>query len=469
MTQKEFEYFHNKLILNSWFGLSIPQECKFYDKEMNDKIKDKGSEMLDKLKEHLDNTPIEELRREWLEIANDPEERTRNAWIKSIRRSKALIFLGSTDGSEDFQVTIKQDECPIKGELKVGASFKCFGKDSITPNGSYEFLAQDIEIIGESDDDYPIQPKAHTDTFLRSIPDLRGRAKKFQAIWKIRHHLTQAIHQFFDNEEVFLYTGSLITDSDCEGAGETFKVKSEWLEADLTVSSQLYAEVGARSLGKVYTFGPCFRAEKSATKKHLSEFYMVEPELSFYDLDDIIKFSEKFTKDVILSTVLKAKYEYEQLGIDRQQFLDLIEKEWKIVTYDEICEKFGVEWGDDISSEIEQKIINHFQIPTFITKYPKELKPFYMAKDDRVAYCFDLIFPEVGELIGGSERESSYDTLKQAMIETGIDIEKMQWYLNLRKWGSVTTSGFGLGFERLLMFLTKAEKVHDVIPFPVAY
>lgn len=470
----EYKKLWYKLILNSVYSIQPEIYRHFYNKNMSEKITDKGSEMVAKLKEHLAKTPLQELKKEWKEIQQElSEERTRFGWIKSIRKSKGLIFVGSTDGKEDFQVTIQGElypnQCPIKGELKVGASFKSFGKDSITPNGSYEFLAFNFEIIGASDDDYPIQPKAHTDTFLRSIPDLRGRAKKFQAIWKIRHHLTQAIHQFLDSEGVYLYTGALITDSDCEGAGETFQAKTDWLDANLTVSSQLYGEVGARSLGKVYTFGPCFRAEKSATKKHLSEFYMVEPELSFYDLEAIIQFAEKFVKQVILITMLKSEYEYTQLGIDRQEYMDFIQKEWKIVTYDEICQLFGVEWGDDISSEIEQKIIKHFQVPTFVTHYPKNLKPFYMFKDDRVAYCFDLIFPEVGEIIGGSERESSYDVLKQSMIEAGVDVERMEWYLNLRKWGSVTTSGFGLGFERLLMFLTKAEKVHDVIPFPVSY
>lgn len=392
----------------------------------------------------------------------------KQGWVKSIRGSKGIIFLAVTDGSKDFQVTIKKD-CDVVGEFKVGCSFEAEGVDSTTPNGSYEFLASSVTVVGESDDSFAIQPKAHSDDFFRSIPDLRGRAKKFQAIWKIRHHLTQAIHRFFDKEKIYLYTGALMTSADCEGAGETFVVKSDWMDANLTVSSQLYGEVGARSLGKIYTFGPCFRAEKSATKKHLAEFYMVEPEISFYHLEDIIKFSEKFVKDVIQDVMNKTEYEFIQLGITIDHINEVFYPSWAVKTYDEICETFGITWGEDINSETEQKIVKHYGVPTFITHYPASLKPFYMLKDDRVAYCYDLIFPEVGELIGGSERESSYEVLQKSMIDSGLDMSKMEWYLNLRKYGSCPTSGFGLGFERLLMFLTKASKVHDVIPFPVSF
>lgn len=389
-------------------------------------------------------------------------------WIKSIRSSKGLIFLSVTTGAKDFQVTIVEADCKITGELKVGASFQAQGEDSTTPKGLFEFLASDFKIVGQSDDDFPIQPKAHGDDFLRTIPDLRGRAKKFQAIWKIRHHLTQAIHQFFDREGAYLYTAPLITTADCEGAGETFQVKTDWLDANLTVSAQLQGEIGARSLGKIYTFGPCFRAEKSATKKHLAEFWMIEPEYSFYHLDDAIKLSERFVKHIIRDIRVKGEYEFVQLGIDTK-FLYDIDTNWQIKTYDEISETFGVKWGEDINSETEQKIVQYYGAPTFITHYPKDLKPFYMAGDERVAYNFDLIFPVVGELIGGSERESSYEILEKSMIEAGLDMEKMAWYLNLRKWGSVPTSGFGLGMERLMMFITKASKIHDVIPFPVSF
>ena len=390
-------------------------------------------------------------------------------WIKSIRQSKGLMFIAITDGQKDHQLTLKEGEYELTGELKVGASFIAEGYDSVTPRGFAEFIVSKMTIVGSSDDEYPIQPKKHSQDFLRTVPELRGRTKGIQAVWKIRHHLTQAIHRFMESEDTYQYTGSLITDDDCEGAGETFDVKSEWMDRKLSVSSQLYAEVGARSLGKVYTFGPCFRAEKSSTKKHLSEFYMVEPELSWYHLIDIIPFTEKFIKQVISYVIDKCKYEFEQLGITIDHLLHILESEWKTITYTEVCEVFQVKWGDDISSEIEQKIVSYYKVPTFITHYPKDLKPFYMLKDDRVAYCYDLIFPEVGELVGGSERESSYDKLKDSMLLSGLDMDKMDWYLDLRKWGSVPTSGFGLGVERLLMFITKSQKIHDVIPFPISY
>jgi asparaginyl-tRNA synthetase len=393
----------------------------------------------------------------------------KKGWIKSIRQSKGLTFITITDGLLDHQLTLKDGEHQLEGELKVGASFIAEGQESVTPRGLPEFVVSKMTIVGKSDDEYPIQPKAHSDDFLRTIPDMRGRAKKFQATWKIRHHLTQEIHKFFDKEDIYLYTPALITDADCEGAGETFDVKSDWLEAKLTVSSQLYGEVGARSLGKIYTFGPCFRAEKSATRKHMAEFQMVEPEISWYHLKDIIPFTEKFVKRIISGIISKSKYEFDQLGITSEHLLEVIQKDWMIISYDEICKIFGIKWGEDIRSETEQKIVTHFGVPTFITHYPKEIKPFYMHKDERVAYCFDLIFPEVGELVGGSERESSYEILEKSMTDAGLDMDRMSWYLDLRRWGSVPTSGFGLGFDRLLMFITKASKIHDVTPFPVSF
>ena len=395
--------------------------------------------------------------------------KTQQGWIKSIRSSKGLTFLSVTTGAKDFQVTIIEAECKITGELKVGASFEAQGKDSTTPKGLFEFLASDFKIVGSADDSYPIQPKAHSDDFLRTIPDLRGRAKKFQAIWKIRHHLTQAIHQFFDRQGFYQYYTPIITTADCEGAGETFGVKTDWLDEKLTVSGQLHGEVGMMSLGKIYTFSPCFRAEKSATKKHLSEFWMIEVEHLADDLDELIVFAEQSVKRFIAGVITRCGYEFDQIGMKDDHLKQIIQTDWKRITYTEICEMFGIKWGDDINSETEQKIVTHFGCPVFITHYPKDLKPFYMLKDDKVAYCFDLIFPVVGELIGGSLREHDYDKLKESMITAGLDMEKMEWYLNTRRWGSVPHGGWGLGFERLLMFITKASKIHDVIPFPVSF
>jgi asparaginyl-tRNA synthetase len=390
-------------------------------------------------------------------------------WIKSIRQSKGLTFMTITDGKMDHQLTLKEGEYLLTGDLKVGASFIAEGADSITPRGLPEFVVSKIEIIGSSDDEYPIQPKHHTPEFLRSIPHLRGRAKALQSTWKIRHHLTQAIHRFLEDEGFFQYYTPIITHADCEGAGETFVAKSDWMEEKLTVSGQLHGEVGMMSLGKIYTFSPCFRAEKSTTKKHLSEFWMIEPEMAFYDLDETIKLAEKMVKGAISYVISKSEYDFKQLGVDSSLLTTIVEKDWMKVPYSEIVKSFGVKWGDDISSEMEQKIVLHYGVPVFVTHYPKELKPFYMKKGEFVADCFDLIFPVVGEIIGGSQREEDYQTLKTEMERSELDIDKMQWYLDTRKWGSVPHSGFGLGFERLLMFITGATKIHDVIPFPVSY
>lgn len=395
----------------------------------------------------------------------------KKGWIKSIRSRKGMLFIASTDGYSDFQVTIDEATCFIEGTLKVGASFVAKGKDSITPNGSYEFLASDFKIIGVSDDSYPIQPKQHTMDFFRTILDTRGRAKTFQAVWRIKHDITQAIHRVLDDNRFFQYYTPIITQADCEGAGETFSVKSDWMDEKLTVSGQLHGEVGMMSLGKIYTFSPCFRAEKSATKKHLSEFWMVEPEIAFYELDETIAFAEMFIKSVITITAMRGADDFKMLGIDvtSEEFVKIYRDDWFVKTYDEIAEEFSVKWGDDISTEVEKKIIEKYKLPVFVTKYPKDLKPFYMKKDDKYAYCFDLIFPVVGELIGGSQREDDYETLKAEMIKSGLDMEKMEWYLNTRKWGSVPHSGFGLGLERLVVFLTGVDKIHDAIPFPISY
>ena len=392
----------------------------------------------------------------------------KRGWIKSIRTPKGLIFVAITDGKKDHQITLKEGEYQLYGELKIGASVEAEGFESVTPRGFPEFVAHKIKVVGKSDDTYPIQPKRHTDEFLRSIPHLRGRARALQATWKVRHHLTQGIHRFLEDEGFFQYYTPIITTADCEGAGETFQVKSDWMDEQLTVSGQLHGEVGMMALGKIYTFGPTFRAEKSATRKHLSEFWMIEPEMAFYDLDMTIEFAEKFMKGIIKYVISKSEYEFGQLGIDISH-LDFIGKDWKVIKYDDICKEFKVKWGDDISSEVEKKIVSKYKVPVFITHYPKDLKPFYMKKDDRVALCFDLIFPEVGEVIGGSQREEDYDILKDAMVKGDLDMEKMQWYLDTRRWGTVEHSGFGLGFERLLMMITKVSKIHDVIPFPISY
>lgn len=389
-------------------------------------------------------------------------------WIKSIRKSKLLTFVSITDGLEDHQLTLKDGDYEIKGELKVGASFVADGYDSVTPRGFKEFVVSKIEIVGKSDDDYPIQPKRHSPDFLRTIPELRGRTKTVQSTFKIRHYLSQALHEYLSDKDFIQYWTPVITQADCEGAGDTFEVKSDWLDEKLTVSGQLHGEVGMMSLGKIYTFGPCFRAEKSATKKHLSEFWMLEPEMAFYDLDMTISLSEQMLK-YVLSYILKYDDDFKKLEIDTSHITSILDKSWIRLKYEEVCSEFGLDFGDDVSSELEKKLIDKYQVPVFITHWPKDLKPFYMKKDDKLAYCFDLIFPEVGELIGGSEREDSYDILKKEMELSGLDMQKMDWYLKTRKWGSVPHSGFGLGFDRLVTFVCGLQKIHDSIPFPISY
>jgi asparaginyl-tRNA synthetase len=392
----------------------------------------------------------------------------KQGWIKSIRQSKGLTFITITDGLCDHQLTLKEGEHQLDGELKVGASFIAEGKESLTPRGLPEFVVSKLTIVGKSDDTYPIQPKKHSQEFLRTIPELRGRTKGVQSTWKLRHFLSQELHKFFMSQDFIQYWTPIITQADCEGAGETFDVKTDWLEEKLTVSGQLHGEVGMMSLGKIYTFSPCFRAEKSATKKHLSEFWMLEPEMAFYSLEDTIQLSEKMLKET-LGGVLKYEDDFKKLEIDTTHITSILDKDWIKIKYEDVCLDFGLIFGQDISSDIEKKLIDKYKVPVYVTHWPKDLKPFYMKKDGRVAYCFDLIFPEVGELIGGSAREDSYDVLKSEMEKSGLDMEKMDWYLRTRKWGSVPHAGFGLGFDRLVTFVCKLQKIHDSIPFPISY
>ncbi len=392
----------------------------------------------------------------------------RYAWVRSIRESKNITFCSCTDGGKEFQVTIKKD-VEIDGDLKVGSSILVYGNDSTTPKGLYEFVAISIGVFGVSDDSFPIQPKEHSDEFLRTIPELRGRTLKYADRWKVRSIASQAVHDFFRKEGYFQYFTPIITQDDCEGAGETFKVASDWLSADLTVSGQLHLEAGMMSLGKVYNFQPCFRAEKSTTRKHLAEFWMIEAEsFGFFGLERAMDLCERLVKHVMITV----EFDKHTKGIAKQFVYPpemTTSKPWPRITYAEACLKCGVSAGSDIGSEQEKVLTTLYGGPVFVTMYPKDLKPFYMRKNDESAFCFDLIFPEVGELAGGSERESDHKKLEQAMREGGMDMEKMQWYLNTRKWGTVPHAGFGMGFERLIMFLTGAEKVHDVIPFPNAF
>lgn len=402
-------------------------------------------------------------------------ERIRTGWIRSIRRSKRITFIAATDGTAEYQLTLKHtgeaDDAELVGEPKIGASFEAVGRDSTTPRGSYEFLTSRFVIVGESDDDFPIQPKEHTSEFLRSIPEMRGRTAATQAVWRLRHILSMRFHEILSKRGFIQYYAPLITSADCEGAGETFKVSSDWMESHLTVSAQLHGEVGMMSCGKVYTFGPCFRAEKSTGRRHLSEFWMLEPEMAFHDLEETMDLVVDLV-DLSLMAVLDHKEEFEKLRIGTEHIEKVLcahSQTWPRITYDQAIDRLGKSWGEDLSAEGERKLVEAYGGPVFVTHWPKQMKPFYMKTDGLYAECFDLIFPEVGELVGGSVREDDYERLKSAMVETGVDLESMRWYLETRRWGSVPHAGFGLGIERLVMFACKLEKVHDAIPFPVHF
>lgn len=402
-------------------------------------------------------------------------ERIRTGWIRSVRVSKKITFIAATDGQEEYQLTIKRmgepTDAKVDGELKIGASFEAVGLDSMTPRGSYEFLVSKLVVVGRSDDDFPMQPKEHTPEFLRSVPGLRGRSAAMQAVWRLRHILSMRFHDVLTKRGFIQYYAPLITGADCEGAGETFKVSSDWMESHLTVSAQLHGEVGMMSCGKIYTFGPCFRAEKSTGRRHLSEFWMLEPEMAFYDLEETMDLVVDLV-ELALVSVLEHKEEFEKLrtGVEHiEKVLGTQTKPWARITYDQATGLLGKSYGEDLSAEDERKLVETYEGPVFVTHWPKQLKPFYMKTDGQYAECFDLIFPEVGELVGGSVREDDYQKLKRSMEETGVESQSMDWYLQTRRWGSVPHAGFGLGVERLVMFVCKLEKVHDAIPFPVHF
>ena len=374
----------------------------------------------------------------------------KRGFIKNIRKSKDITFLSCSYSGNDYQLVIK-DELLIKG-IKTGSSFEAI-VDIVQFENKEDYVVRSINIYPVLEDSYKIQPKKLELDMLRTIPEQRGRTKTFQNIWMLRHKLTHLIHRFYDERGYYLYNTPIITESDCEGAGETFNVKSDWLDANLTVSGQLYLEVGMQSLHNVYNLSPCFRAEKSTGKRHLSEFWMLEVESAFkniYDLIELCKNMLLYIFSACDSTLKDSKFE--------------------LITYTEVIEQYGLVFGDDIPNTIEQKLTEKGNF-VFITHYPKSLKPFYM-KDykDGLVNNFDLIAPKVGELIGGSEREDNYEIIKSKMIEKDLDLDKMEYYLATRRFGTVPHGGFGLGFERLILLLSdNLSNISDTIPFPIKY
>ena len=432
-----------------------------------------------------------------------------SGWIRTIRASNAFGFIEINDGTffKNIQVVFESEFLKNYKEIasqNVGAALNITGKLVLTPDAKqpFEIKAESIEIEGSSTPEYPLQKKRHSFEFLRTIAHLRPRTNTYSAVFRIRSLAAYAIHKFF-NERDFVYTHTpLITASDCEGAGEMFKVTTLDLEnvptadgkidfsqdffgksANLTVSGQLNAETYAMAFRNVYTFGPTFRAENSNTTRHAAEFWMIEPEIAFADLSDDMCLAEDMLKFVIKYVLENAPEEMEFLN----KFVDngLIERltfvansDFGRVTYTDAIEilkknnenfDYPVEWGSDLQTEHERYLTEEvFKKPVFVTDYPKEIKAFYMRLNDdgKTVAAMDCLVPGIGEIIGGSQREERLDVLCARMKELGLNEEDYWWYLDLRKYGGTRHAGFGLGFERAIMYLTGISNIRDVLPFP---
>lgn len=430
-------------------------------------------------------------------------------WVRTARQSKNVGFIELGDGScfKNVQIVYETENIDpnIVKSLNTGAAIGVKGELVLTPDmpQPFEIKAQSIEILGKCDSDYPLQKKRHSLEYLRTIQHLRPRTNMFQAAFRVRSVVAQAIHRFFD-ERGFLYVHTpLITPSDCEGAGEMFRVttldmnelpKTEdgrvddtkdffGREANLAVSGQLYGEAFALAFRDIYTFGPTFRAEYSFTARHAAEFWMIEPEMAFCDLEGDMEVAEAMVKYIIRTVMQRCPDELaffnsfvDKTLIDR--LTNVVENDFARITYTEAVEllkksgeefKYPVEWGCDLQTEHERYICEQtYNSPVFLTDYPAEIKSFYMRLNDdgKTVAAADLLVPGVGEIIGGSQREERYDVLKKKIEDLGMDMSYYEWYLDLRKYGGVKHAGFGLGFERILMYLTGVSNIRDVTPFP---
>ena len=431
-------------------------------------------------------------------------------WVRTRRGNKQVNFVALNDGSTIHNIQVVIDLGKFDEEfLKPITTGAC-----INVNGTYvasqgkgqkgEILATAIEVFGTADPaTYPLQKKGHSLEFLREIAHLRPRTNTFGAILRIRHHMAYGIHKYFNDKGFFYFHSPIITASDCEGAGSMFQAttldlnniprdefgevnfKEDFFgkQANLTVSGQLEGELGAMSLGAIYTFGPTFRAENSNTPRHLAEFWMIEPEVAFNDVNDNMDLAEDFLKYLIAYALENCKDDIEFLSemfdkelVERLNFV--LNNDFVRLTYTEgveILEKCGekfefpVYWGADLQSEHERFLVEkHFKRPVILTDYPKEIKSFYMKQneDGKTVRGMDVLFPKIGEIIGGSERESDYDKLMKRVDELGMNVDPIWWYIESRKFGTAPHSGFGLGFERLILFVTGMANIRDVIPFP---
>ena len=439
----------------------------------------------------------------------DGKEITIFGWVRNNRAQKEFGFINLNDGTffETIQVVYENeflDTFKETQKLRVGSAIRVAGILVVTPNMKqpFEIKAREVELLGDSQEDYPIQPKRHTREFLRENAHLRARTNLFSAVFRVRSVLTHAIHTFFQERDFVHVAAPIITASDAEGAGETFKIttldldnlpknddgeidyKKDFFQkkANLTVSGQLEAEAFALAFRDVYTFGPTFRAENSNTTTHASEFWMIEPEIAFADLTDDMQLAEDMVKFIIKYVIERAPQEMEFFNKFVQK--GLMDKLNKVMTgsFVRITHKEAVEvllnskekfenlpkYTEDLATEHEKYLVKHFDGPVFVIDWPKDIKAFYMRLNDdgETVAAMDLLVPGSGELIGGSQREERLDFLEKRMDEMNVPKEDLWWYLDLRKYGGCKHAGFGLGFDRMLMYLTGVENIRDVIPFP---
>ncbi|MDI9605329.1 MAG: asparagine--tRNA ligase [Bacteroidota bacterium] len=447
---------------------------------------------------------------EALQLKSFGEEVNVKGWVRTRRGNKNVGFVALNDGSTIHNMQIVIDVAKFGEEflkpITTGACINVNGKlvESMGQGQSVEIQATEIEIYGEADPTtYPLQKKGHSLEFLREIAHLRPRSNTFGAIFRIRHHMSYAIHKYFNDRGFFYFHTPIITASDAEGAGSMFEVttldvnnpprdengkvdfKEDFFgrQTNLTVSGQLEGEMGAMALGAIYTFGPTFRAENSNTPRHLAEFWMIEPEVAFNDNNDNMDLAEDFLKYLIGYALEYCKDEIEFLAkmydkelVERLHFV--LDNDFVRLSYTEgvkILEESGqqfefpVYWGADLQSEHERYLVEkHFKRPVILSDYPKEIKSFYMKQNDdgKTVRAMDVLFPKIGEIIGGSERESDHDKLMNWVNKIGMDTKPIWWYIETRKFGTAPHSGFGLGFERLMLFITGMANIRDVIPFP---
>ena len=428
-----------------------------------------------------------------------------DGWVRTNRNNGSIGFIELNDGTYFKNVQLvynKGDESyDLCASLNTGDAINAYGVFKITDGGKqpFEIILKKATLVSKCDPSYPLQKKRHGFEFLREIAHLRPKTNTFAAVFRVRSVLAMAIHEFFQNQGFIYVNGPLITGNDCEGAGETFTVttlndlskgyKDDFYgkHTNLTVSAQLHAEAYAQCFRDVYTFGPTFRAEKSNTVRHAAEFWMVEPEIAFADLDDDMALIEDMVKYCI-TTVLEecpAEMEFFNKMIDTsllERLNHVVNSKFEVMTYTQAIEtlskaiengvKFenkNIEWGMDLNSEHEKYLCEQVvKGPLFLINYPKEIKSFYMKlnEDNKTVAACDLLVPHIGELVGGSQREENYDKLVKRMEELGMAQESLQWYLDLRRFGGVSSAGFGLGFERMVMYVTGMANIRDVISFP---